>query len=96
MIISAPEITKTYETFIRADASALLEQVKADSNQQRGEIVLIIAGCAVTDTDFPADSEKLMELLLQELPMAKAASLAAKITGGDKKKFYQLALQMQD
>ena len=95
-VFFAREITKTYETFIRADASALLEQVKADSNQQRGEIVLIIAGCAVTDTDFPADSEKLMELLLQELPMAKAASLAAKITGGDKKKFYQLALQMQD
>ena len=94
-VFFAREITKTYETFIRADASALLEQVKADSNQQRGEIVLIIAGCAVTDTDFPADSEKLMELLLQELPMAKAASLAAKITGGDKKKFYQLALQMQ-
>jgi 16S rRNA (cytidine1402-2'-O)-methyltransferase len=95
-VFFAREITKTYETFIKADAAVLLEQVKADSNQQRGEIVLIVAGCSVTNATLSADSEKLMELLLQELPMTKAASLAAKITGGDKKQFYQLALQMQD
>ena len=94
-VFFAREITKTYETYIRSDAASLVAQVAADSNQQRGEIVLIIAGCAVTDDAFPADSEKLIDLLLQELPMAKAASLAAKITGGDKKQFYQLALKRQ-
>jgi hypothetical protein len=30
------------------------------------------------------------------LPITKAASLAAKIIGGDKKQLYQLALELKD
>jgi len=32
---------------------------------------------------------------MKELPLTKAASIAAKITGGDKKQLYQLALSLQ-
>jgi 16S rRNA (cytidine1402-2'-O)-methyltransferase len=45
---------------------------------------------------MPADSEKLLGLLIKELPLTKAASIAAKITGGDKKQLYQLALSLQN
>jgi len=34
--------------------------------------------------------------LLAELPTAKAAALTAKITGGDKKQFYQMALALKE
>ena len=46
----------------------------------------------ITTTATSVDDERLLRLLLTELPAAKAAALAAKITGGDKKQFYQMAL----
>ena len=91
----AREITKTFETYLHGDLTDLLRQVTEDSNQQRGEIVLVVAGQEKTVETTPADSEKLLGLLMKELPLTKAASIAAKITGGDKKQLYQLALSLQ-
>jgi len=73
----------------------LLELVQADSNQQRGEIVLVIAGAASEPDLVSVDAEKVLGLLLKELPLTKAASLTAKISGGDKKQLYQLGLSLQ-
>jgi 16S rRNA (cytidine1402-2'-O)-methyltransferase len=92
----AREITKKFETYLHGNLRDLLDQVKEDTNQQRGEIVLVIAGQEKIGETMPADSEKLLGLLIKELPLTKAASIAAKITGGDKKQLYQLALSMQD
>ena len=91
----AREITKTFETYIYGTIGELFEKVSADSNQQRGEIVLVLAGNVVSNDSLSADAEKILKLLIKELPLAKAASLAAKITGGDKKQLYQLALTLQ-
>ena len=92
----AREITKTFETYIYGTIGELFEKVSADSNQQRGEIVLVLAGNVVSNDSLSADAEKILKLLIKELPLAKAASLAAKITGGDKKQLYQLALTLQN
>ncbi len=81
---------------MHGNLSDLLEQVTEDSNQQRGEIVLVVAGQEKMGETMPADSEKLLGLLIKELPLTKAASIAAKITGGDKKQLYQLALSLQN
>ena len=91
----AREISKTFETHLHGSLQELLDQVKADSNQQRGEIVLVIAGDAGLQDSLSLGAEKVLRLLLQELPITKAASIAAKITGGDKKQLYQLALALQ-
>jgi|TARA_B110001469_G_scaffold92703_1_gene88316 16S rRNA (cytidine1402-2'-O)-methyltransferase len=92
----AREITKKFETYLHGNLSDLLEHVTEDSNQQRGEIVLVVAGQEKMGEIMPADSEKLLGLLIKELPLTKAASIAAKITGGDKKQLYQLALSLQN
>ena len=92
----AREITKTFETYIYGTIGELFEKVSADSNQQRGEIVLVLAGNVVSNHSLSADAEKILKLLIKELPLAKAASLAAKITGDDKKQLYQLALTLQN
>ena len=92
----AREITKTFETYIYGTIGELFEKVSADSNQQRGEIVLVLAGNVVSNDSLSADAEKILKLLIKELPLAKAASLAAKITGDDKKQLYQLALTLQN
>ena len=58
--------------------------------------MLVVAGQEKMGETMPADSEKLLGLLIKELPLTKAASIAAKITGGDKKQLYQLALSLQN
>ena len=88
----AREITKTFETYLYGTLAELLVKVETDSNQQGGEIVLVLGASEITTTATSVDDERLLRLLLTELPAAKAAALAAKITGGDKKQFYQMAL----
>ena len=92
----AREISKTFETYLHGTVAEVLDQVQADSNQQRGEIVLAIGGYRDAMDTVSVDAEKILSLLLKELPLAKAAAVTAKITGGDKKQLYQLGLSMQD
>jgi 16S rRNA (cytidine1402-2'-O)-methyltransferase len=92
----AREISKAFETFLHGDLALLRQQIAEDSNQQRGEIVLVIAGGDEKIEASAVDSEKVLKLLLKELPTSKAASLAAKICGLDKKIIYQVALKLQD
>ncbi len=92
----AREISKTFETYLYGTIEELLAQVSADSNQQRGEIVLVLAGNTVSNENLSADAEKIVKILMHDLPITKAASLAAKITGDDKKQLYQLALTLQN
>ena len=89
------EISKTFETYLQGNLAELHQQITADSNQQRGEIVLVVAGSDSKPGAVAVDSEKVLNLLIQELPASKAASLTAKICGGDKKAIYQSALKLQ-
>ncbi|MDC0053258.1 16S rRNA (cytidine(1402)-2'-O)-methyltransferase [Gammaproteobacteria bacterium] len=91
----AREISKTFETYLHGTLDELLEQIKADSNQQRGEIVVVIGGNVTAGGSLSNDAEKTLKILMKDLPITKAASLTAKITGGDKKQLYQLALILQ-
>ena len=92
----AREISKTFETYLHGTVAEVLDQVQADSNQRRGEIVLAIGGYEDETASISVDTEKILSLLVKELPLAKAASVTAKITGGDKKQLYQLGLSLQD
>jgi len=92
----AREITKAFETYLHGTVAEVLDQVQVDSNQRRGEIVLAIGGYEDAMDTVSVDAEKILSLLLKELPLAKAAAVTAKITGGDKKQLYQLGLNMQD
>lgn len=91
----ARELTKTYETIKVDSLDALLAWMGADSNQQRGEFVLIVQGAEKNDeATLDADALKVLKVLLEELPVSQAASLTAKITGLKKKILYQAALEM--
>ena len=94
--VMARELTKTYETFLTGTLADIHQQVVADSNQQKGEIVLILRGLdVVAEVPGNAEQERILSLLLDELPLKQAASLAAKITGGQKNALYQLALSLK-
>ena len=89
----ARELTKMHETVRKSTLSQMLEWVRQDSNQQRGEIVLVVAGCARVSDESEAEAERVLKVLVTDLPIKQAAALAAKLTGASKNKLYDLALQ---
>ncbi len=92
------ELTKTFET-IRLDTLELEEPlhfVKNDSNQQKGEIVLVVAGYTDTNDDDISQHDELLNQLLQDLPLKKAVALASDLTGAKKNALYDRALILKD
>ena len=95
-VVLAREITKTWEN-IRGDAvGALLDWVKEDETRKRGEMVLIVEGHKVDTEALPAEALRTLALLQKELPLKKAASLAAEIHGVKKNALYKYALDQQE
>jgi len=76
-VVIARELTKQFETFLNGSASEVLEQVAADPNQQRGEMVLMVAGAPRQSQGIPAEALQLLALLSAELPPKKAAKIVA-------------------
>lgn len=90
------ELTKTFETVEKSTLGALIEFVKADDNQQRGEMVAVIAGNSTAqDDDDISVHDTLLQRLLLDLSVKKAAALAADITGVKKNALYQRLLELQ-
>lgn len=93
--VVARELTKTYETVLSGSLNKLAAELSRDLNQQRGEIVLLVHGFeGVVLGDQAAQEERVLKVLLAELPTRQAAALAARITGGSKNELYRQALSL--
>ncbi len=93
----ARELTKTFETLKGMPLAELAAWVAADSNQQRGECVVLVAGWQAPEGEeaVSAEAMRVLNLLLAEVPLKRAAALAAEITGVRKNLLYQVALEQQ-
>ncbi|MGE8416217.1 MAG: 16S rRNA (cytidine(1402)-2'-O)-methyltransferase [Pseudomonas sp.] len=93
----ARELTKTFETLKGLPLAELRQFVESDSNQQRGECVVLVAGWSAPEGGEMISSEamRILDLLLKEMPLKRAAALAAEITGERKNVLYQIALEKQ-
>lgn len=93
-VVMARELTKTFETIKGDKVAELAAWVAADSNQQRGEIVLLVQGAPKADSEaMSPEHMRVMKVLLEELPVKQAATLGAKLTGLKKNFLYDWALQ---
>jgi 16S rRNA (cytidine1402-2'-O)-methyltransferase len=92
----AREITKAFETVRRGTLETLLEFVAGDSNQQRGEIVLVVAGKRQPEAQLDEQTASLLRRLAQELPAKRAAAVVADHTGLRKKALYQFLLDEKE
>ncbi len=93
-VVVARELTKTFETIHSGSVVETKNWVEQDQNQQRGEIVLLIAGASVEKEEDP-DQERILSLLMEELPLKQAAGLTAQICGAKRNELYQKALEIK-
>lgn len=92
-ITLARELTKHFETVRRDSLSELVAWVAEDSNQQRGECVLVLEGWVAPDEDEPELlSQQWLIALREHLPLKTAAGIVAKQTGERKNRLYQWGL----
>ena len=92
----ARELTKTFETIKHGSLAELVEWVQADSNQQKGEFVVLVQGAKARErSSVDAAAEQVLAVLLAELPLKQAAGLAAKITGLSKNVLYEHGLKLK-
>jgi 16S rRNA (cytidine1402-2'-O)-methyltransferase len=76
------ELTKTFET---------------SRGGTRGEFVIMLHGRSERDAEgLDAGQRKVLEVLLEELPLKQAASLAAKITGVTRNRLYDYGLELKN
>lgn len=93
-MVLARELTKKFETVLTGTVAEVRQTVSNDPDQSRGEFVLMLEG-AEPATEDQAAVQELLSVLLQELPLKQASSLAAKITGSRKNEVYDLALAIK-
>ena len=91
----ARELTKIHETIETRPLAELAEWVAADNNQQKGEIVLLVAGASEAMTADEQAMQRMLNLLLPEMPVKKAAAITAEWLSVSKNAAYQLALKLQ-
>ena len=86
--VLARELTKLFETVLGQPLGELVERVRTDPDQQRGECVILLAGAGDDVDARVGEGRRVFNLLREELPPAKAAKLAAAISGAPRKALY--------
>ena len=89
------ELTKQFEEIATVAAEALPAWLAAGPQRTRGEFALVLHPAAKADDDA-GDSERVLRLLLAELPVKTAVKLAAEITGAPRNALYDAALRLRD
>ncbi|NUT61715.1 16S rRNA (cytidine(1402)-2'-O)-methyltransferase [Herbaspirillum sp. C9C3] len=93
-VVLARELTKLFEHLHRCPLGEAVAWLEQDGNRQRGEFVVLLEGAQVVEGE-DAEGERVLRILLEELPVKQAAALAAQITGQKKNALYERALQIR-
>ncbi|HEY1152038.1 MAG TPA: 16S rRNA (cytidine(1402)-2'-O)-methyltransferase [Pseudoduganella sp.] len=94
-VVFARELTKLFEEIHRCPLSEAVAWLKADAHREKGEFVVLLEGAQEAADAGDAEAERVLRLLLAELPVKQAATLAAQITGQKKNALYDRALQIK-
>ena len=95
-IVIAREITKLFESIHRCTLAEAMAWLHSDANNQRGEFVLLLSGAEAETEGLDTETERVLSLLLKELPLKQAVQLAVQITGAGRKELYPRALQIKE
>lgn len=93
-IVICREITKTFEAVLAGSAAEVQAALLADSNQQRGEFVVLVEGDHTEQEGLSPEAIKMLLRIKQDLPLKKAASIVADLTGERKNALYDYGLSL--
>ncbi len=91
----ARELTKLHETIETQALEDLQVWVANSPEQLKGECVVLVEGAAKAQDADTAEVERVLQLLLADLPVKRAAAITANLLGVSKNKAYELALALQ-
>ena len=92
MLSVGRELTKQFEEVAVMRADKLTTWLEASAQRSKGEFALVLHPLAVA-TPGLGEAERVLDLLLAELPTKSAVRLAAQISGAPRNTLYALALQ---
>jgi 16S rRNA (cytidine1402-2'-O)-methyltransferase len=97
-MVLAKELTKSYERLEAGTVTEIMAWLQQDPLRQKGEFVLVLAGQpeVAKTQDLPDEAMRILRILLNDLPLKQAASLAAEITGLRRKQLYDWAVAQKD
>jgi 16S rRNA (cytidine1402-2'-O)-methyltransferase len=82
------ELTKKFETVLRAPLCEISRTLEQDSNQTRGEFVVLIEGQVRNADDALLGARQLAAELIEYLPVSQASRIAAKLHGVARRDVY--------
>ena len=89
------ELTKQFEEIATLPARSLPDWLTQDPHRLRGEFALAVHPHEGPAQDPVEDAERVLSLLLAELPLKTAVRLAAEITGAPRNALYDKALSLK-
>ena len=93
--VVARELTKTFETFEQGTLAEIRARLASAPEHCRGEFVVLVAGAPPRPDDaLDAEALRVLRLLLDELPVKRAARLAAEVLGLPRNRLYEAALAL--
>jgi len=90
------ELTKLYETFYSGSLSEVVEALAADPGGNKGEFTLVVGGDESSQAAGAEEVRRVLSILLEDLPAAQAAGLAAKLVGVKRREAYDLAMKIKN
>lgn len=91
----ARELTKVYESIYRGSLDQLRDRAGSDADMLRGELVLLVQGMPAADIAENPELDRVLGLLLAELPLSQAVKLAVELCGLRRNEVYKRATELQ-
>ncbi|MBS0285730.1 MAG: 16S rRNA (cytidine(1402)-2'-O)-methyltransferase [Proteobacteria bacterium] len=91
------ELTKKFETIHRDPLENLLALITEEKLVIKGECILVVQGAKVEENrdSNQVESERILRVLLAEVPLKQAVQIAVKITHQPKNWLYDLAMKLK-
>jgi 16S rRNA (cytidine1402-2'-O)-methyltransferase len=88
------ELTKQFEEIATVPAKDLSAWLSGNAQRTRGEFALVVHA-QIQERADGADNDRLLKILMQELPLKTAVKVAAEISGEAKNALYDRALELK-
>jgi len=87
------ELTKKFETVLRAPLAEISQIMGADRDQVKGEFVVVVDGFEGSEDESMAAALNMASALLEYLPASQAARVAAKLHDAPRREVYHSLVQ---